>query len=136
MNGFENLLHVYDFIRPFLDIGVMAFILYKAYEIIVKTNALQIIKAAIVVAMAYAVALLLHLSMLLWVLQKLAPGLVVCFALFYKSACGQDKNWTEPVVHFWKPFKAYLCRYRNHSCRNAFKNEERHARSFYTPYKN
>ena len=63
MNGFENLLHIYDFIRPFLDIGVMAFILYKAYEIIVKTNALQIIKAAIVVAMAYAVALLLHLSM-------------------------------------------------------------------------
>ena len=84
MNGFENLLHIYDFIRPFLDIGVMAFILYKAYEIIVKTNALQIIKAAIVVAMAYAVALLLHLSMLLWVLQKLAPGLVVCFAIVFQ----------------------------------------------------
>ena len=84
LNGFENLLHIYDFIRPFLDIGVMAFILYKAYEIIVKTNALQIIKAAIVVAMAYAVALLLHLSMLLWVLQKLAPGLVVCFAIVFQ----------------------------------------------------
>ncbi len=84
MNAFENLVQVYNFITPFVDIGVMAFILYKAYEIIVRTNALQIIKAAIVVAMAYAVALLLHLSMMLWVLQKLAPGLVICFAIVFQ----------------------------------------------------
>lgn len=84
MNAFENLIHFYDFVRPVFDIGIMAFFLYKAYEIIVKTNALQIIKAAIVVAMAYAVALLLHLSMVLWVLQKLAPGLVICFAIVFQ----------------------------------------------------
>ncbi len=84
MNAFENLVQVYNFITPFVDIGIMAFILYKAYEIIVRTNALQIIKAAIVVAMAYAVALLLHLSMMLWVLQKLAPGLVICFAIVFQ----------------------------------------------------
>ena len=84
MNAFENLIHFYDFVRPVLDIGIMAFFLYKAYEIIVKTNALQIIKAAIVVAMAYAVALLLQLSMVLWVLQKLAPGLVVRFAIVFQ----------------------------------------------------
>ena len=84
MNAFENLLQVYNFIRPLIDIGIMAFILYKAYEIIVRTNALQIIKAALVVAMAYAVALLLHLSMLLWILQKLAPGIVICFAIVFQ----------------------------------------------------
>ncbi|WP_147634788.1 diadenylate cyclase CdaA [Treponema pectinovorum] len=84
MNAFENLVKIYDFIRPIFDIAIMAFIFYKAYEIIVKTNALQIIKAAIVVAMAYALALLLHLSMLLWVLQKLAPGIVICFAIVFQ----------------------------------------------------
>lgn len=84
MNAFEGLLKFYGVISPVLDIGIMAFILYKAYEIIVKTNALQIIKAALVVAMAYAVAVILHLSMLLWVMQKLAPGLVICFAIVFQ----------------------------------------------------
>lgn len=84
MNAFDNLLKGYEFIRPLIDIGIMAFILYKAYEIIVKTNALQIIKAAIVVAMAYAVALFFNLSMLLWVLQKLGVGLVICFAIVFQ----------------------------------------------------
>lgn len=84
LNAFEGLIKFYGFISPAIDIGVMAFIIYKAYEIIVKTNALQIIKAAIVVAMAYAVALILHLSMLLWVMQKLAPGLVICFAIVFQ----------------------------------------------------
>ncbi len=84
VNAFDNLLRAYEFIRPVIDIGVMTFIIYKAYEIIVKTNAMQIIKAAVVVAMAYALALLFHLDMLLWVLRKLAPGLVICFAILFQ----------------------------------------------------
>ncbi len=84
MSAFDNLLKAYEFIRPVIDIGVMTFIIYKAYEIIVKTNAMQIIKAAVVVAMAYALALLFHLDMLLWVLRKLAPGLVICFAILFQ----------------------------------------------------
>ncbi len=84
MNTFENLSKLYDVIRPLLDIAAMSFIIYKAYEIIIKTNALQIIKAAIVVAMAYAVAILLHLDMLLWILKLATPGLVVCFAIVFQ----------------------------------------------------
>jgi len=84
LSAFDNLIHIYNFLRPLIDIGIMAFILYKAYEIIVKTNALQIIKAALVVAMAYAVAVILHLNMLLWVMQKLGPGLVICFAIVFQ----------------------------------------------------
>ena len=84
MNAFDNLLKAYSFIRPVLDVALMAFIIYKSYEFIVKTNALQIIKAASVVAMAYAVATFFHLDMILWVLQKLAPGLVICFAIVFQ----------------------------------------------------
>ncbi len=84
MSAFENLSKLYDVIRPILDVGIMTFIIYKAYEIIIKTNAVQIIKAAVVVVMAYAVALVLDLSMLLWVLNKIAFGLIVCFAIVFQ----------------------------------------------------
>ena len=84
MSAVDNLLRIFDFIRPVIDVGIMAFILYKAYEIIIKTNALQIIKAAVVVAMAYALALLFRLPMLMWILQNAAPGLVICFAIVFQ----------------------------------------------------
>ena len=31
MNAFDNLVKLYDFIRPLIDIGIIAFLLYKAY---------------------------------------------------------------------------------------------------------
>ena len=37
MSAFENLSKLYDIIRPVLDVGIMTFIIYKAYEIIIKT---------------------------------------------------------------------------------------------------
>ncbi len=84
MNAFESLLKVYDFIRPVFDIGIMTFLLYEAYELLVKTNAVQIIKAAVIVAIAYVIALVLNLSMLLWILNVIAPGLVICFAIVFQ----------------------------------------------------
>lgn len=84
MNAFDSLLAVYDFIRPVLDVSILTFILYKAYEIIVKTNAMQIIRAAVIVALAYAAALLLNLSTLLWLLNIIAPGLVISFAIVFQ----------------------------------------------------
>ena len=62
----------------------MTFLLYKAYQIIVKTNAVQIIKAGIVVALFYAFAFLFQLSTLLWILNKLAPGFAIAFAIVFQ----------------------------------------------------
>ena len=84
MGAFDNIVTLYNYIRPVLDIAIMAFILYKAYQLVIKTNALQIIKAAVIVAFAYALALLLDLSMLRWVLNMIAPALVVCFAIVFQ----------------------------------------------------
>ena len=84
MNAFDNLLKLYDFIRPLLDIAVMAFLLYKAYQIIVKTNAVQIIRAGIIVALALAFAKLFKLSMLLWLLNFIAPVLAISFAIVFQ----------------------------------------------------
>ncbi|MFA6937743.1 MAG: diadenylate cyclase CdaA [Treponema sp.] len=84
MNTLDKLYKIYDYIRPVLDIGILSFLFYKAYELIMKTNALQIVKAAIIVALSYALAFLLHLETLLWILQTLAPGLLVCFAIVFQ----------------------------------------------------
>lgn len=80
----ERFLHIYDYIRPVLDVVVLTFLLYKAYDFIVKTNGLQMLKAVVILAIAYAIAFFLDLQTLLWILKMLAPALVVAFALVFQ----------------------------------------------------
>ncbi len=84
MNQFETLIKIYDFIRPVLDIGIITFLLYKAYQLITKTNAIQLIRAAVVVVLSYAVAVILQLRTLLWVFSVIAPGLMMAFAIVFQ----------------------------------------------------
>ena len=58
--------------------------LYKAYEIIVKTNSIQLIKSAVIVAVAYLVAYLLRLQTLLWIFNIILPVLFVSFAIIFQ----------------------------------------------------
>jgi diadenylate cyclase len=84
MNAFDNVAVIYSFIKPVIDIGVLTFVLYKAYGILVKTNGIQIVRAVIVLALAYAIALLLDLTTVLWLLNSLTPGLLICFAIVFQ----------------------------------------------------
>ena len=84
MGSLERFLEIYEYIRPVLDIGVLAFILYKMYGLIVKTQSLQIIKFGFTVLTAYVIALILNLSMLLWLLHLLAPGVLIGFAIVFQ----------------------------------------------------
>lgn len=84
MNQFETLIKIYDFIRPVLDIGIITFLLYKAYQLITKTNVIQLIRAAVVVVLSYAVAVILQLRTLLWIFSVIAPGLMMAFAIVFQ----------------------------------------------------
>ncbi|MCR5218112.1 diadenylate cyclase CdaA [Treponema sp.] len=84
MNALELMQKFYGFLRPILDIALLTFLLYKAYEIILKTNALQIIKAAVVVGIAYGVVGLLNLGTMQWILNAFAPGLIIAFAIVFQ----------------------------------------------------
>ena len=84
MNQFETLIKIYDFIRPVLDIGIITFLLYKAYQLITKTNAIQLIRAAVVGVLSYAVAVILQLRTLLWIFSVIAPGLMMAFAIVFQ----------------------------------------------------
>ena len=88
LKSVESLLSFYNIFRPIIDVGILAFILYKAYRILVKTNGIQIIKAAVIVLLSYALAILLNLDTLLWLLNLAAPVLIVGFAIGIANGMG------------------------------------------------
>lgn len=84
MIGLERILNIYEYIRPFLDIMILAYLLYKVYDFMAKTNSMQLIKAALIVAAAYGLAVLFKLSTILWILNVMAPALVIAFAVIFQ----------------------------------------------------
>ncbi|MCI5829820.1 MAG: diadenylate cyclase CdaA [Treponema sp.] len=84
MNQFAILLKIYDGIRPLLDIGILTFLLYKVWGIIAQTNAVQLLKSAIIVVIAYAVTYIFQLKTMMWIFSVLAPGLVLVFAIVFQ----------------------------------------------------
>lgn len=84
MTNVDKLLDIYNVIRPFFDIGLMAFLLYKGYQLLVRTQGLKIIRAVIVFAAIYVLAIILNLSTVLWVLRVIAPGIIVAFAIVFQ----------------------------------------------------
>ena len=84
MKSFDGFLLVYSYIQPVLDIGIITFILYKAYEVVIKTNSFQLIQSALIVAVAYLIAYLLKLETMLWILSVILPVLIVSFAIIFQ----------------------------------------------------
>lgn len=84
MTAFDVLKNIYSYVNPVLDVCILAFVLYKAYMVFIKTNGMQLIKAALVFAVAYVLAYILRLSVLLWILNMIAPSLIVAFAIVFQ----------------------------------------------------
>ncbi|MCL2067886.1 MAG: diadenylate cyclase CdaA [Treponema sp.] len=84
MAWFQKLLSIYDLIRPILDVAILAFLLYKGYELFAKTQALQLVKGAGFLALVYGVAFLFKLTTIQWVLTVIAPGLIIAIAIVFQ----------------------------------------------------
>jgi diadenylate cyclase len=84
MELIQRFLSIYDYVRPVLDVVILAFLLYKAYDLLVKTQAVQLVKGAGMLALVYGVALLFRLSTLQWLLTTLAPGLFIAIAIVFQ----------------------------------------------------
>lgn len=84
MTLLELMTNIYDKIRLLLDVSVLAFVLYKVYMVFKKTNGSQIIKAALILGFSYAIALILKLDVLLWLLNFLTPSLIIAFAIVFQ----------------------------------------------------
>ena len=84
MAWIQYVLTAYDLIRPVLDVAILAFLLYKGFELLVKTQALQLVKGAGFLALIYGVAYLFRLTTLQWVLNILGPGLFIAIAIVFQ----------------------------------------------------
>jgi len=84
MTLFQWLYTVYEHIRPVLDVVLLAFILYKGYELLEKTQALPLVKGTVFLFLFYGVAWLFNLTTLRWVLTIIAPGLFIAIAIVFQ----------------------------------------------------
>jgi len=84
MAWFQWLQSIYEHIRPIIDVALLAFIIYKGYELLEKTQALPLIKGAAFLALVYGIAWLFNLTTLQWVLTTIAPGLFIAIAIVFQ----------------------------------------------------
>jgi diadenylate cyclase len=84
MAWFQRLLAIYDTIRPVLDVALLAFLLFKAYELLEKTQALPLVKGAGFLALVYGVAFLFNLTTLRWALNVMGPGILIAIAIVFQ----------------------------------------------------
>jgi diadenylate cyclase len=84
MEWLQRLNTIYDLIRPVLDVAILSFLVYKAYQLLVKTQAVEMIKGAGFLALVYACSILFKLSTLQWLLNILAPGLFIAVAIVFQ----------------------------------------------------
>jgi diadenylate cyclase len=89
MTWYHKILELYNFFRPALDVVILAFLLYKAYDLLLKTQALQLLKGAGFLAVIFGIAFLFKLSTLQWLLNILAPGLFVAVAIVFQPELRQ-----------------------------------------------
>ncbi len=82
MSGFLDLLD--RWVRPALDIAILAYLFYGTYRLLIKTQAIQLAKGAALLVVVYAGAFFLKLETLSWVLNLLAPGLVIALAIIFQ----------------------------------------------------
>ncbi|MDR1507184.1 MAG: diadenylate cyclase CdaA [Treponema sp.] len=89
MAWYQRVFEFYNLIRPAFDIAILAFLLYKAYDLLLKTQAFQLLKGAGFLAVIFLVAFIFKLSTLQWLLNILAPGLFVAVAIVFQPELRQ-----------------------------------------------
>ena len=71
-------------ILPLVDVLLLAVILYKTYQIFLQTRAISLIKGIIALVLLYVGAFVLQLTTVLWILNFLAPGLIIGIAIIFQ----------------------------------------------------
>ena len=84
MSWFTGQAVVREYVLPLLDILLLSYLIYKAYQILAQTRAVQLFKGAVVMGLIYLLAFFLRLNTLLWMLHLLVPGLVIGIAIIFQ----------------------------------------------------
>lgn len=80
----ELMLAIDRWVRPTLDVAILAYLIYVTYRLLIKTQAIQLAKGAALLVVVYAGAFFLRLETMSWVLNLLAPGLIIALAIIFQ----------------------------------------------------
>lgn len=73
-----------DLLKMLPGVIVTTLVLYAAFQVLVRTNAMQIVRAGIVIVIVYGAAKVLSLDVLVWGLETVAPALAVGVAIVFQ----------------------------------------------------
>ncbi len=84
MEIFRNISSFYiAYMRTFVEVSVISFLLYQIYKILEKQIA-SLIKGGLSILVIYTVAYVFRLTALLWIIHTIAPALVVAAAIVFQ----------------------------------------------------
>lgn len=72
------------YVSPVLDVLLLAFLIYKTYQILVKTQAVPLIKGILILVGIYALSFFLKLPTVSWLMGIIAPGLLIGLAIVFQ----------------------------------------------------
>ena len=99
MNG-TGLSKILEYVRYAIDMGIIFFLFYKGYKLIVRNKMQQLMTVVIVVGMAYLLVKVLHLDVLGWIFSTLLTPLIIGFFVIFQPEIrktfmnmGKGKKW-------------------------------------------
>lgn len=84
MEVLRNITSFYlTYVRTFVEICVLSYLLYQLYKILEKQIA-SLIRGGISILIIYIIAYVFNLTALLWIIHKLAPGFIIGAAIIFQ----------------------------------------------------
>jgi diadenylate cyclase len=136
MNASSLLNFLTTYVRPVLDVGILAFLIYQAYQLLVMTEAVYLIRGILILVVVYGAAFFLNLSTVTWIMNILATGLVVSLAIILQPELQADfyPAWT-PVDHSQEECGAHFLDRRSVFCHGVLSGKRRGALIVHRPEK-
>ncbi len=82
--GVDRLQSLFWFVRPTVQVGVLAWVFYRFYVAIAQTRAQQIIKVLVALFVAYALSSILKLEVLLWFFRRISVPATILICIVYQ----------------------------------------------------
>ena len=84
MAALREIWFIQQIILPALDVLLLTFLIYRGYQILLETRAVQLVRGGLFLAGLYAVSFFLNLRTLLWLINLLAPSFVIGVAIIFQ----------------------------------------------------
>jgi diadenylate cyclase len=107
----------WHYIRPLLDIVIIAFLIYRGYLILVQTRAVQLIKGTFIIILIYFIAFIFRLNTLMGLMAMLFPGIIIAIAIIFQPEL--RKIFTKIGQGNWFRFNSGVKRYHLESIINS-----------------